>query len=68
MNYNYLKNWGIFIGAFDENDLKKGIDKIKVAEYKKIYPQFQYTNAKIKKIGNTKKLLIYLCTAEDFKI
>lgn len=68
MNSIYIKNWGIPIGAFDENDLKNKVDKQVLKKYQKEYPQYRYTNTKIKKINNVRKLVLYICSAEDFRI
>ena len=68
MNYIYIKGLGLPIGTFDETDLKNGIDKKELEKYKQEYPQYKYTNTKIIKENNIRKLAIYICTAEDFKI
>lgn len=64
----YIKNWGIFVGAFDSDDLKIGKDREELEKAKKLFPQYKYTNTKIKKMNNIRKLLIYICDAKDFKI
>lgn len=68
MNSVYIKNWGIYIGAFDEDELKKGIDREVLKRYQEEYPQYKYVNTKITKINNIRKLAIYICNATDFKI
>ena len=68
MNNIYLKNWGILVGTFDENDLKQGKDKIELAKYNKEYPQYKYTNTKIIKEHGIRKLALYICSVDDFKI
>lgn len=68
MNNIYVKGWGIPIGAFDEVDLINKIDKKVLEKYQKEYPQYKYTNTKIVKEHGIRKLAIYICSAEDFKI
>lgn len=68
INNTYVKNWGILIGTFDSTDLKNGKDKEELEKAKKLFPQYQYTNTKIEKIHNIRKLVVYLCDAKDFKI
>ena len=68
MNNIYTKNWGILIGKFDEKDLKSGKDKEVLKEYQKEFSQYKYTNTKIIKENNIRKLAVYICSLEDFKI
>lgn len=68
MNYIYIKGLGIPIGAFDEDELKKGIDREVLKRYQEEYPQYKYVNSKIVKIHGIRKLAIYICNATDFKI
>ena len=64
----YIKNWGVFVGAFDETDLKNGKDRKELEKAKKLFPRYKYTNTQIKKVHNIRKLLIYICDAKDFRI
>ena len=64
----YTKGLGIFVGAFDEIDLITGTDKKVLEKYQKEYPQYKYTNTKIIKENNVRKLAIWICSACDFKI
>lgn len=68
MNNIYVKGLGIYIGAFDEDELKKGIDKEVLKKYQEEYPEYKYVNTKILKIHGIRKLAIYICNANDFKI
>ena len=68
MNSIYTKGLGILIGKFDEKDLKSGKDKEVLKEYQKEFPQYKYTNTRIIKENNIRKLALYLCSVEDFKI
>ena len=68
MNYIYIKGWGIPVGAFNEEELKKGVDREVLKKYQKEYPQYKYTNTKIIKEHGIRKLAIYICSAEDFRI
>ena len=68
MNNIYIKGLGICIGTFDENDLKNKIDKKVLEKYQKEYPQYKYTNTKIIKEHGIRKLAIYICNVEDFKL
>ena len=64
---DYIKGLGVLVGKFTENDLKNGIDKKAVEDAKEKY-NLKYTNTKIIKEKGIRKLAIYLCTLEDFKI
>ena len=68
MNSIYTKNWGILIGKFDEKDLKSGKDREVLKEYQKEFPEYKYTNTKIIKEHNVRKLAVYICSLEDFKV
>ena len=68
MNYIYVKGWGIPVGAFGEEELKKGVDREVLQKYQEEYPEYKYVNTKIEKIHNVRKLVIYVCNANDFKI
>lgn len=68
MNNVYIKGWGIHIGTFDKEELKKGIDEEVLKRYQEEYPQYKYTNTKIVKINNIRKIAIYVCNVNDFKI
>lgn len=64
---NYIKGLGILVGKFTEEDLRNKIDKQVVAEKSKEY-NLKYTNAKIIKEKGIRKLAIYLCNIDDFRI
>ena len=68
MNSIYTKGLGILIGKFDEKDLKSGKDKEVLKEYQKEFPQYKYTNTRIIKENNIRKLAVYICNVDDFKI
>ena len=68
MNYIYVKGWGIPVGAFDGEELKKGVDREVLQKYQEEYPEYKYVNMKIEKIHNVRKLVIYICNENDFKI
>jgi hypothetical protein len=63
----YVKNLGVYVGKFDENDLKNNIDKQAVEQAKEKY-KLEYTNTKIVKEKGITYLKIWICNAEDFKI
>ena len=68
MNNNYIKDLGILIGKFDENDLKNKTDKKVLEKYQQEYPQYKYTNTKIIKEHGVKKLAVYICNVYDMKL
>ena len=68
MNNIYIKNWGILIGKFDEEDLKNGKDREVLKEYQKEFPEYKYTNTKIIKENNVRKLAVYICSLQDMKL
>ena len=58
MNNIYIKGLGIYVGAFDEDELKKGIDKEFLKKYQEEYPEYKYVNTKIEKIQHTEVIPI----------
>ena len=64
----YIKDLGIHVGNFNEKEIKNGVDKKILNEYKEKYSEYKYTNTKIIKEKGIKKLAIYICSVEDFKI
>ena len=68
MTMNYIKGKGILIGAFSEDDLNKGNDRIAI-ERAKEQTGYSYTNTEyVKKSGKIAGMKIYVCSMEDFKI
>lgn len=63
----YVKGLGVLVGTFDEYELKKGIDREKIEEKKK-ETGLNYVNTKIVKENNIRKLKVWVCNANDFKI
>ena len=68
MNYIYYNGLGILVGKFDEEDLKKGIDRIELKKYQEEYPQYKYTNTKIIKEHGIRKLALFICNVNDMKL
>ena len=64
----YIKDLGILIGTYAEDELKKGIDRKELKEYQEKYPQYKYTNYRIINEHGIRKLALYICTVDDFKI
>lgn len=65
---NYIKNKGILVGKFDEDDLRNKRDKIQVDKIMK-ETGLKYVNTEyVKRKDKTTHIKIYLCTIEDFKI
>ena len=63
----YIKNLGILVGKFTEQDLKENKDKEIVNKAMNEY-NLHYTNTRIIKEKGIKKLAIYICNVYDFKI
>ena len=64
----YIEGKGYFVGRFNENDLKNGIDKIEV-EKAKNKTGLKYTNQKI--IYKNKKPIaidLYVCSVDDLNL
>lgn len=57
----------VFVGDFDENDCKNGIDKIQV-EQKQKETGLKYTNTKVIKKGGKTYLRIWVCDSNTFKL
>lgn len=58
----------IYVGRFDENDIKHGIDKQKVKEAMQKH-NLKYTNTKlVKQAGKVIAIDIWVCDATEFKL
>lgn len=68
MEKKYIKNWGVYVGAFDLEQLNKKEDKKAVAKLQEEYPELTYVNTKEIKDHGVRKLAIYICTFKDFKV
>lgn len=64
---DYIKGLGVLVGKFTEEDLKNKVDKKAVEEAKEKY-NLKYTNTRLIKEKGIKKLAIYVCNIDDFKI
>lgn len=61
-------NKGILVGTFNEEDLKNGVDKIKVEQAKKLY-NLKYTNSEM--VYEGKKIVgirMYVCDVDTFTL
>lgn len=64
----YLNGLGVWVGEFNEEQIKKGIDK-KCVEFMKQKTGLKYVNTKIARGDHNEKVLrIWVCNVEDFKI
>lgn len=64
----YLHKLGVWVGEFNEEQLKNSVDKKCVENMKKI-TGLDYVNTKIARGNHGEKVLrIWVCNAEDFKI
>lgn len=64
---NYIQGLGILIGEFTEEELREHKDR-EIIEKKKKELGLKYINAKNIKKNGIKKLAVYLCNVDDFKI
>ena len=59
----------IYVGRFDENDIKHGIDKQKVKKAMQKKHNLKYTNAKlVKQAGKVIAIDIWVCDSYEFYI
>lgn len=68
MKHNYIKNWGIYVGSFDENELRQNLDKKKIKEMQEKYPKLQYINYRISRGSGVKRMVVYICTLKDLRM
>lgn len=65
MNEQYIKGKGILVGTFDEEQLKKKIDKMEIAKAKEKYG-LKYINSEfLEKGGQLTGIRVYVCNLED---
>ena len=58
----------VFVGEFSDEDLKNGVDKKMVEDYK-IKTGLNYTNTKlVKKNGKIVAIKIWVCDSNDFEL
>lgn len=63
-----MKNKGIYVGQFSEQDITLGLDKAAV-EKAKAETGLKYTNTEfVKRNGKVVAMKIWVCGMEDFKI
>ena len=68
MENKYIKGLGVYVGTFNEQDLKENKDK-QALEKVQEKTGLQYTNTKL--VMKRKEIIgikIYACSSEDFKI
>ena len=68
MENKYIKGLGVYVGTFNEQDLKEYKDK-RALEKVQEKTGLQYTNTKL--VMKRKEIIgikIYACSSEDFKI
>lgn len=68
MKHNYIKNWGVYVGSFDENELRQNLDKKKIREMQEKYPKLQYINYHMVKGSGVKRMAVYICTLKDLRM
>ena len=68
MEKKYIKNWGIYVGAFTKEQLMKKVDEKEIMKLQEEYPELTYVNTKEIKDHGVRKLAIYICTFKDFKV
>lgn len=65
MTGEYIKGKGILVGTFDEEQLKKKIDKMEIAKAKEQYGLKYINNELVYKGGKIVGIRVYLCNLED---
>lgn len=65
MTGEYIKNKGILVGTFDEEQLKKKIDKMEIAKAKEQYGLKYINNELVYKGSKIVGIRVYLCNLED---
>jgi hypothetical protein len=68
MEHKYRKNYGIFVGIFDEEEMDKGIHDIKIDEMQQKYPKYQFINWIETKKNHKRAMRIYICELKDLKL
>lgn len=64
----YLYGLGVWVGEFNEEQLKNGVDK-KCVDFMKNKTGLNYVNTKVAYNENDEKVLrVWVCKAEDFQI
>lgn len=68
MPEDYIKGKGIFVGEYDEDEIRAGIDEMDTGAKMK-ETGLSYTNTEpVKKDGRLVAMKIYVCTVEDFGV
>lgn len=68
MSNEYRKNYGILVGIFNEEELKRGEDDKAIELKQQEYPKCKYINAIETKKDGKRALKVYICELKDLKM
>lgn len=68
MRRNKKLNYGILVGTFDEDQLKRGVDEQAIERMQEKYPNHKYINSIETKKDGKRALRVYICELKDLQM
>lgn len=68
MKKNKKLNYGILVGTFDEEQLKRGVDDQAIEKMQELYPKHKYINCIETKKNGARALKVYICELKDLQM
>lgn len=68
MRKNKKLNYGILVGIFDEDQLKRGVDDQAIERMQEKYPNHKYINCIETKKDGKRALKVFICELKDLQM
>ena len=68
MRKNKKLNYGILVGIFDEDQLKRGVDDQAIERMQEKYPNHKYINSIETKKDGKRALKVFICELKDLQM
>lgn len=68
MRKNKKLNYGILVGIFDEDQLKRGVDDRAIERMQEKYPNHKYINSIETKKDGKRALKVFICELKDLQM
>lgn len=68
MRRNKKLNYGILVGIFDEDQLRRGVDDQAIERMQEKYPNHKYINAIETKKDGKRALKVFICELKDLQM
>lgn len=68
MRKNKKLNYGILVGIFDEDQLRRGVDDQAIERMQEKYPNHKYINSIETKKDGKRALKVFICELKDLQM